>query len=127
MIFNTQYAFADTPAAAPTTAGTGVPASTPAPSQAPQPSTFGMILPFALMAFVFYFLMIRPQQAKAKEQETMVNSLQKGEEVITRSGIIGRIHGIAEKFITLEVDQNVRIKILKSQIETVLRGEQKAT
>jgi preprotein translocase subunit YajC len=84
------------------------------------------MLPFLLMALVFYFLMIRPQQQKVKEQENLVNSLQKGEEVITRAGIIGKIHGIAEKFITLEVDQNVRIKVLKSQIETVLRGEQKA-
>lgn len=121
MIFLSQIAHADAPA---TTSGTAVP--TPAPVTPAQPSTMGMILPFAAMALVFYFLMIRPQQAKMKEQETMVNSLQKGEEVITRAGIIGRIHGIAEKFITLEVDQNVRIKILKSQIETVLRGEQKA-
>ena len=78
------------------------------------------------MFLVFYFLMIRPQQNKIKEQETLVKSLQKGEEVITRAGIIGKIHGIAEKFVTLEVDQNVRIKVLKTQIETVLRGEQKA-
>jgi preprotein translocase subunit YajC len=93
---------------------------------AAQPSTLGMMLPFGLMALVFYFLMIRPQQKKVKEHEQMVSTLQKGEEVITRAGIIGKIHGIADKFITLEVDQNVRIKILKNQIEMVLRGEQKA-
>jgi preprotein translocase subunit YajC len=116
MNFVTQYAYAET------TASTAA----PVPVQKPEMSMVGTILPFAAMAFVFYFLMIRPQQAKMKEQENMVNSLQKGEEVITRSGIIGRIHGIAEKFITLEVDQNVRIKILKSQIESVLRAEQKA-
>ena len=121
MIFFTQQAFADTTNQS---AGTAVPPSAPVPPA--QPSTFGMMLPFALMAFVFYFLMIRPQQKKMKEHDEMVNTLQKGEEVITRAGIIGKIHGIAEKFITLEVDQNVRIKILKSQIETVLRGEQKA-
>jgi preprotein translocase subunit YajC len=123
MITFTQTAFADTPA---TTAGTAVPPAAPAAAQAPQPSTLGMMLPFAAMALVFYFLLIRPQQQKMKEQEQMVSNLQKGEEVITRAGIIGRIHGIAEKFITLEVDTNVRIKVLKSQIETVLRGEQKA-
>ena len=125
MIFTTQYAFADsTVTPAPTTAGTSAPVAAPVPP--PQPSALGSMLPFLLMALVFYFLMIRPQQQKVKEQENLVNSLQKGEEVITRAGIIGKIHGIAEKFITLEVDQNVRIKVLKSQIETVLRGEQKA-
>jgi preprotein translocase subunit YajC len=91
-----------------------------------QPSTLGMILPFALMFAVFYFLMIRPQQKKAKDHESLIGSLQKGEEVITQAGIFGKIHGIADKFITLEVDNNVRIKVLKSQIATVLRGEQKA-
>lgn len=93
---------------------------------AAQPSTMGMILPFALMFAVFYFLMIRPQQKKMKEHESLVSSLQKGEEVITNAGIFGKIHGIADKFITLEVDNNVKIKILKNQIATVLRGEQKA-
>jgi preprotein translocase subunit YajC len=101
------------------------PAAAPVPAAA-QPSTMGMLLPFALMFAVFYFLMIRPQQKKLKEHETLVGSLQKGEEVITNAGIFGKIHGIADKFITLEVDNNVRIKVLKNQIATVLRGEQKA-
>ena len=120
MIFFEPNAFADTTNQIATTA---VPPAAPVP---PQPSTLGMLLPFVLMAAVFYFLMIRPQQKKMKEHEQMVSSLQKGEEVITRAGIIGKIHGIADKFITLEVDQNVRIKVLKNQIEMVLRGEQKA-
>jgi len=115
-------AHADAPV---TTAATNVPANPPVIA-APQPSALGTALPFVLMAAVFYFLMIRPQQKKAKDHESMVSTLQKGEEVITRSGIIGKIHGVAEKFITLEVDQNVKIKILKNQIETVLRQEQKA-
>lgn len=117
MIFFETQAFADTANQAATAA---------APAMAAQPSTLGMMLPFVLMAAVFYFLMIRPQQKKLKEHDQMVSTLQKGEEVITRSGIIGKIHGIADKFITLEVDHNVRIKIVKNQIEMVLRGEQKA-
>lgn len=121
MIFFEQQALADTTNQV---ASTSVP---PAASVPPQPSTLGMMLPFILMAAVFYFLMIRPQQKKMKEHEEMVSGLQKGEEVITRAGIIGKIHGIADKFITLEVDHNVRIKVLKSQIEMVLRGEQKAS
>lgn len=120
MIFFEAKAFADTANQAVTAAGAA------APAMAPQPSTLGMMLPFVLMAGVFYFLMIRPQQKKMKEHDQMVSNLQKGEEVITRSGIIGKIHGIADKFITLEVDHNVRIKVVKNQIEMVLRGEQKA-
>ena len=122
MILFSQVAHADAPA---TTAAVNVPANPPVVA-APQPSALGTALPFVLMAAVFYFLMIRPQQKKAKDHESMVSTLQKGEEVITRSGIIGKIHGVAEKFITLEVDQNVKIKILKNQIETVMRQEQKA-
>ena len=110
-------ALADTANQATTAATTAV---------AAQPSTLGMLMPFALMGLVFYFLMIRPQQKKLKDHEQMVANLQKGAEVITQAGIFGKIHGIAEKFITLEVDNNVRIKILKSQIATVLNGEQKA-
>lgn len=118
MKFDLAYADSTT-----TQAVTSVPAAAPTP---PQQSTLGMLLPFGLMFLVFYFLMIRPQQKKIKDHEEMVTKLQKGEEVITQSGIIGKIHGIADKFITLEVDNNVRIKVLKSRIETVLRAEQKA-
>jgi preprotein translocase subunit YajC len=118
MIFT--LAFADTTQQAVATAVT-----TTAPVAA-QPSTLGMVLPFVLMFAVFYFLMIRPQQKKMKEHESLMGSLQKGEEVITQAGIYGKIHGIADKFITLEVDNNVKIKVLKNQIATVLRGEQKA-
>jgi preprotein translocase subunit YajC len=100
-------------------------AGTPAMTPMPQRSMLLDVAPFIAMAAIFYFLMIRPQQKKLKEHDQMVNSLQKGEEVITRSGIIGKIHGIADKFITLEVDHNVRLKIVKNQIEMVLRGEQK--
>ena len=123
MIFTTK-AFADTTT---TQATTAVPTTAGAPPvAAPQQSTMAMILPFALMFLVFYFLMIRPQQKKIKEHETLVNNLQKGAEVITSAGIIGRIHGIADKFITLEIDNNVKIKILKSRIESVVGVEQKA-
>lgn len=114
MIFT--KAFADTAPQAATAATAATQAA---------PSTMMTLLPFVLMFGVFYFLMIRPQQKKMKEHETLMGSLQKGEEVITQAGIFGKIHGIADKFITLEVDNNVRIKVLKSQIATVLRGEQK--
>lgn len=107
MIFT--VAFANTTAAAP---------------QVAPPSTASMLLPFALMFVVFYFLLIRPQQKKVKEHETMVKGLQKGEEIITQAGIIGRIHGITDKVVTLEVDNNVKIKVLKNQVASVIKGDQ---
>ena len=119
MIFATAYADTGT-----TQATTAVPANGAPVAQ--RPDTMMTLLPFALMFLVFYFLMIRPQQKKMKDHETLVNSLQKGEEVITQAGIIGKIHGVAEKFVTLEVDNNVRIKVLKSRVEAVVRPEQKA-
>ena len=110
MIFT--LAFADT---ANTAVATGAPAA---------PSTVSMLLPFALMFVVFYFLLIRPQQKKMKDHEKMVQGLQKGEEVVTNSGIIGKIHGMTDKVVTLEVDNNVRIKVLKSQVASVIRNDQ---
>jgi preprotein translocase subunit YajC len=95
-----------------------------APGAPAAPSTFSMLLPFGLMFVVFYFLLIRPQQKKVKDHENMVKGLQKGEEVVTNSGIIGRIHGLTDKVVTLEVDNNVKIKVLKSQVASVVRGDQ---
>jgi preprotein translocase subunit YajC len=133
-LINGQIAWAEAPAGG-TTSNSGTVATTGAPpagadAQAPgatppQPSTLGLLLPFALMFAVFYFLMIRPQQKKMKDHESMVTALQKGDEIVTQSGILGKVHGIAEKVVTIEVDNNVRIKILKAQVATVLKGDQK--
>ena len=108
-----------------TIASTGVAPSAEATQMPPQPGMMSMLLPFALMFLVFYFLLIRPQQKKMKEHEKMVGALQKGEEVVTQSGILGKIYGITDKVVTLEVDNNVRIKVLKNQVATVLKGDQK--
>lgn len=112
-------AWADTATTA-TTAVAGAAAGAP-----PQPSMVAMLMPFALMFVVFYFLLIRPQQKKAKAHDQLLGGLQKGEEVITQGGIFGKVTGVADKVLTLEVADNVRIKILKSQVATVLRGDQK--
>ena len=92
----------------------------PAPQQ---PGGFAMLFPMIAIFGVFYFLMIRPQQKKMKEQQNMIAALKHGDEVVTTSGILGTIHGIAEKVVTLEVAKEVRIKILKSQIAQVVKGQ----
>ena len=82
-----------------------------------------MLIPMAAMFAVVYFLMIRPQQKKMKEQQNMLSQLKQGDEVITTSGILGTIRGQTEKVVTLEIADDVKIKILKSQISQVVKGQ----
>ena len=88
----------------------------------PQPSPFMSFVPMILMFAVVYFLMIRPQQKKMKEQQDMVSALKEGDEVVTQAGILGKITSVTEKVITLEVARDVRIKVVKSQVSQVLKG-----
>ncbi len=76
------------------------------------------LLPFALIFVVFYFLLIRPQQKKAKEHQAFLDSLQKGNEVVTSGGIHGRITGLTDTVITMEVADGVRIKVSRASIAT---------
>ena len=82
----------------------------------PKPNMLETFLPFLVIFAVFYFLMIRPQAKKAREQQTLLSSLKRGDTVLTSGGILGTIEGLTEKFITLEISQGTRIKILRSQI-----------
>ena len=72
--------------------------------------------PFILVFLVFYFLMIRPQKKKLEEESAMLGALGKGDEIYTKSGMLGTIYGMTEKVITLEITDGVKIKILRSQI-----------
>ena len=80
--------------------------------------TSGLIsmLPILLMFGVIYFLMIRPQQKQAKQHRSYVDSLKSGDEVVTNSGIFGRIVSIADPAVTLEIARDVKIRVLKAQI-----------
>lgn len=81
--------------------------------------------PFILMFVVLYFLVLRPQQKKIKEQQSMLSSLKHGDDVVTASGLLGKVTGITEKVVTLEVADNVRVKMLKSQVSQVVKGQLK--
>ncbi|MGE3974601.1 MAG: preprotein translocase subunit YajC [Bdellovibrionales bacterium] len=85
------------------------------PAQA-MPSVWEQFLPFAVIFIIFYFLIIRPQTRRIREQQKVLETLKKGDEVLTNSGILGTIEGLTEKFVTLEIASGVRIKMLKSQI-----------
>ena len=77
-------------------------------------------LPIILMFVVLYFLMIRPQQKKAKEHKALLEGLGKGDEVVTASGMVGRITKVGDDFVTIENAANVEIQMQKPSIAVVL-------
>lgn len=91
-------------------------AQTAAPATGEQPSMLMSLVPFVFIFAVMYFLVIRPQGKKQREHLKFVSELKRGEEVLTTSGILGRIEGITDQFVTLEVSDGVRIKFLRTQI-----------
>ena len=78
------------------------------------------LLPIVLMFVLLYFLMIRPQMKRQKEQKQMVEGLQKGDEVITAGGVLGRISKMSEHYISLEIAANTEINVQKSAVQTLL-------
>ena len=78
-----------------------------------------LILPIGLVV-LFYFFLIRPQSKRQKEHKQMVNDLQKGEEVLTSGGILGKVTNIKDDFITLEIAKDVSLKIQKSAVQTIM-------
>ena len=79
-----------------------------------------MVVMLGLFFVVFYFLMIRPQQKRAKEHKGMLESLQKGDEVVTAGGVLGRIVKIKEQFIVVGLADNVEISVQKHAISATL-------
>ena len=75
-------------------------------------------IPLILIFVVFYFLLIRPQQKKAKEHQAFLGSLKKGDEVVTSGGIYGRITGLTDAVVTVEIADGVRIKVNRSAVMT---------
>ena len=73
----------------------------------------------ALVVAVMYFLVFRPQNKKAQETAKMLSALKRNDEVVTTGGIIGRIHEVGDKVLTLEVAPNVRIRVERSQISAI--------
>ena len=94
----------------------------PAYAQAAPASDPGFIgfLPIILMFVLLYFLMIRPQMKRAKETKAMIEALQKGDEVITAGGVMGRITRISEAYIGLEIAPNTEINVQKAAVQMLL-------
>ena len=79
----------------------------------------GLLLPVMLIV-VFYFLLIRPQQKKAKEHRSMVEALAVGTEIVTGGGVLGKVTEVGEQFLTVEIADGVNIKVQRHSISAVL-------
>jgi preprotein translocase subunit YajC len=81
---------------------------------------FESIFLIVAMFAVLYFLMIRPQMKRAKEHKTMVEALQKGDEVVTAGGVLGRISKVGDAHLSLEIAPNVEIQVQRGAVQTIL-------
>jgi preprotein translocase subunit YajC len=77
-------------------------------------------LPIILMFVLLYFLMIRPQMKRAKEQKAMVEALQKGDEVVTAAGIVGRITKLTDQYVTVEIAPDTEVVMQRSAVQVPL-------
>ncbi len=87
---------------------------------APQGDPLMQLLPLVLLFIVFYFLLIRPQQKKVKEHKKLVESLKKGDEVVTYGGVAGKIRDLGDVFVDVEIADNVVVKVERQNIARVL-------
>ncbi len=86
-------------------------------------SGFASFIPLIFMFAIFYLLLIRPQQKKAKEHKALLETLKKGDQVVTAGGIHGKVNAVEENIVTLEIATGVNIKINKGFIATVVKKD----
>lgn len=79
----------------------------------------GSLIPLLLIFVIFYLLLIRPQQKRAKEHKRMVENIKKGDKVITSSGLYGVIESIGTNTVTVKIAENVKVKLVKAHIAAV--------
>ena len=101
---------------------------TPAYAQAAggQPDMLIQLAPFAIILVIMYFLILRPQQKRAKEHEAKINAVQKNDEVVTAGGLMGKVIKVADEYVEVEIAPNVRVKAVKSTIANVQPRNAKA-
>ncbi|MCY4512738.1 MAG: preprotein translocase subunit YajC [Bdellovibrionales bacterium] len=87
-----------------------------------KPTAMEQFFPWILLGAFFYFILIRPQQKKSKSHSQFLTNLKRGDEVLTASGIFGSIEGITDQFVILEVAENVRIRVMKTQIASYTKS-----
>jgi preprotein translocase subunit YajC len=78
------------------------------------------MIPFALIIFIMYFLIIRPQNKKRKETEKMLSALKKGDKIVTIGGIHGTVQNVKDSTVIVKVDDNTKIEFLRSAVSNIL-------
>jgi preprotein translocase subunit YajC len=96
--------------------------------QAGEPSTgspLGPFIPIAAIFLIFYFLLIRPQQKRTKEQQAMLKAIVKGDDVVTAGGLHGKVTGVTDDVLTLEIasikGERIRVKVARNRIDSVTK------
>ena len=87
---------------------------------AQQPDPFMSLLPFIIIFVLFWFMLIRPQMKRAKEQKKMLDALQKGDEVVTAGGLLGKVTKVGDQYVSLEIADGVVVQVQKPTIQAVL-------
>ncbi|MDX2417770.1 MAG: preprotein translocase subunit YajC [Xanthomonadales bacterium] len=87
---------------------------------AASPTSLMSFLPLIVIFAVFYFMLIRPQMKRAKEHKQLVSQLSKGDEVITNGGLLGKIIDVSDSFVTLELAENLQIKLQRQAVANVM-------
>jgi preprotein translocase subunit YajC len=94
---------------------------------AEQSAPLGMFIPMAAIFLIFYFLLIRPQQKRQKEQEAMLKGISKGDEVVTAGGLHGKVTGVTDDVLTVEIavikGERIRVKVARGRIDSCKTGE----
>jgi len=91
-----------------------------APAAGPQGGGMTTLLLMVGMFVVFYFLLIRPQQKRAKEHKALISALAKGDEVVTAGGMVGKVTDLNDNYVTVEVGDGVSVKVQRPAIQAVL-------
>ena len=92
-----------------------------AQAAAQQPSMLASFIPLILIFLIFYFLLIRPQQKKQKEHKILLDSIQRGDEILSSGGILGKVIKVDNDKLTVEISKGVNVTIIRSTVADVIK------
>ena len=92
-----------------------------AQAAAQQPSMLASFIPLILIFLIFYFLLIRPQQKKQKEHKVLLDSIQRGDEILSSGGILGKVIKVDNDKLTVEIAKGVNVSIIRSTVADVMK------
>ena len=84
---------------------------------------FATFIPIILMFAIFYFLLIRPQQKKAKEHRELISALKVGDSILTNGGLYGKVTGLKENIVTVEIAPKIRVRVSRGSISSLTKKE----